>query len=180
MNSYVELVRRRLEDRSANLLVNLDELPEAQLRYTMRVFGDCLDDAAHGKMFEGYSEHQNEKELREFAKTFVPAYTRHAVADLEEKKKDGERFKPPFLTREEYQEMAVREKWPLIAEHLDAVLGHALVARIHHARVVDAHVETAVRLPDRSEHRRNGRLVRHVTRDEQRALSDLGRGALTS
>ena len=121
MNSYVELVRRRLEDRSANLLVNLDELPEAQLRYTMRVFGDCLDEQARGKMFQGYSEHQNEKELREFAKAFVPAYTEHAVAELEEKKKDGERFEPPFLTREEYQEMSVREKWPLIAERLDAV-----------------------------------------------------------
>ncbi|MFA6147517.1 MAG: hypothetical protein WC899_04845 [bacterium] len=121
MNSYVELVRRRLEDRSANLLVNLDELPEAQLRYTMRIFGDCLDEETGGKMFEGYSEHQNEKELREFAKTFVPAYTLHAVAELEEKKKDGERFVPPFLTREEYQEMAIREKWPLIAKHLDAV-----------------------------------------------------------
>ena len=121
MNSYVELVRHRLEDRSANLLVNLDELPEAQLRYTMRIFGDCLDEENCGKMFEGYSEYQNEKELREFAKTFVPAYTKFAVAELEEKKKDGERFEPPFLTREEYQEMAVREKWPRIAERLDAV-----------------------------------------------------------
>ena len=121
MNSYVELVRHRLEERSENLLVNLDELPEAQLRYTMRIFGDCLDEETRGKMFEGYSEHLHEKELREFAKTFVPAYTKHAVAELKEKKKDGERFEPPFLTGEEYQEMAVREKWPRIAERLDAV-----------------------------------------------------------
>ena len=121
MTSYVELVRHRLEERSENLLVNLDELPEAQIRYTMRIFGDCLDGETLGKMLEGYSEHLHEKELREFAKTFVPAYTKQAVAELEEKKKDGERFEPPFLTREEYQEMAVREKWPLIAKRPDAV-----------------------------------------------------------
>ena len=121
MNSYVELVRHRLEDRAANLLANLGELPEAQLRFTMRIFGDCLDEETRGKMFDGYSEHRNENELREFAQQFVPAYTAHAVAELEEKKKDGERFEPPFLTREEYQEMAVREKWPRIAERLDAV-----------------------------------------------------------
>ncbi|GAB4227504.1 MAG: hypothetical protein OHK0028_00250 [Deltaproteobacteria bacterium] len=121
VNSYVELVRRRFEDRAANLLSKLDELPEAQLRYTMRLFGDCLDEATRGKMFEGYSEHLREKELREFARTFVPDYTKYAVAELEEKKKGGERFEPPFLTREEYQEMAVREKWPRIAEHIEAV-----------------------------------------------------------
>ncbi|MBW6503000.1 hypothetical protein K0B90_01820 [bacterium] len=121
MNSYVELVRHRLEGRAANLLANLGELPEAQLRYTMRLFGDCLDGETLGRMLEGYSEHLHEKELREFAKTFVPAYTKRAVAELEEKKKDGERFEPPFLTREEYQEMAVREKWPLIANHIGAV-----------------------------------------------------------
>ncbi len=121
MNSYVELVRRRLQDRSENLLVNLDELPEAQIRYTMRIFGDCLDAETRGKLFEGYSEHLGEKDLREFAIAFVPAYTKHAVAELEEKKKGGERFDPPFLTGEEYQEMTVREKWPRIAERLDAV-----------------------------------------------------------
>jgi hypothetical protein len=121
MNSYVELVRHRLEGRATNLLANLGELPEAQLRFTMRIFGDCLDEETRGKMFEGYSEHRNESELREFAQKFVPAYTAYAVAELEEKKKDGERFEPPFLTREEYQEMAVREKWPRIAERLDAV-----------------------------------------------------------
>ncbi len=37
------------------------------------------------------------------------------------KKKDGERFFPPHLTQEEYQEIAVREKWPRIAEHLEDV-----------------------------------------------------------
>ena len=121
LNSYVDLVRHRLEGRAENLLANLGELPEAQLRYTMRIFGDCLDEEIRGKMFDGYSEHRNENELREFAKKFIPAYTAHAVAELEEKKRDGERFEPPFLTREEYQEMAVREKWPRIAGRLDAV-----------------------------------------------------------
>ena len=133
MNSYVELVRHRLEGRSENLLANLDELPEAQLRYTMRIFGDCLDAETRGRMFEGYSEHLREKELREFARKFVPAYTKYAVEELVEKKKEGERFDPPFLTREEYQEMAVREKWPRIAEHVDGVDPLQLRRELAHA-----------------------------------------------
>ncbi|MEW6721568.1 MAG: hypothetical protein AB1346_14070 [Thermodesulfobacteriota bacterium] len=121
MNSYVELVRRRLEDRTSNLLGNLDELPEPQLRFTMRIFGDCVDEEAAREMFAGYSEHLSEEELRSFAKRFVPAYTGYAIAELEEKKKGGERFDPPYLTQEEYQEMTVREKWPRIAARPDDV-----------------------------------------------------------
>jgi hypothetical protein len=121
IKSYVDLVRRRLEDRSANIMANLEKLEEGHLRFTMRIFGDCLDEDARGKLLSGYTEYWTEKELRAFAKNFVPAYTEYAVAELEEKKKDGERFFPPHLTQEEYQEMAVREKWPKIAEHLDEV-----------------------------------------------------------
>jgi len=121
MKSYVELVRQRLEDRGNNILGNLERFQEAQFRFTMRIFGDCLDDEARGTMFSGYSEHLTEQELRAFAGGFVPAYTAYAIAELEEKKKDGERYEPPFLTQEEYQEMAVREKWPRIVEHLDFV-----------------------------------------------------------
>jgi hypothetical protein len=121
VNSYVELVRRRLEDRTANLLENLETLPEAQLRFTMRIFGDCVDEETAKELFAGYSEHLSEGELRNFAEAFVPAYAAYAIAELEEKKKDGERFEPPFLTQEEYQEMSVREKWPRIADRIDLV-----------------------------------------------------------
>jgi hypothetical protein len=121
VNSYVELVRQRLRDRSSNILGNLERFMEPQLRFTMRIFGDCLDDDAHEKMFQGYSEHMSEQELRKFAGDFVPGYAEYAVAELEEKKKDGERFDPPFLTQEEYQEMSVREKWPRIAACLPDV-----------------------------------------------------------
>jgi hypothetical protein len=121
MNSYVALVRRRLEDRGNNLLGNLDRHMEAQLRFTMRIFGDCLDEETRDRMFFGYSEHLTERELRAFVADFVPAYTAYAIAELEEKKKDGERHEPPFLTQEEYQEMAAREKWPRIAEHMEVV-----------------------------------------------------------
>jgi len=121
VNTYAELVRRRLEDRASNLLGNLDRFLEPQLRFTMRIFGDCLDEEARGRMLAGYSEHMSEQELRAFAREFIPAYAGYAIAELEEKKKDGERHEPPFLTQEEYQEMAVREKWPRIAEHLEDV-----------------------------------------------------------
>ena len=121
MKSYVDLVRRRLEDRANNIIGNLERYMEPQLRFTMRIFGDCLDDETRGAMFSGYSEHLAEQELRAFAADFVPAYTAYAIAELEDKKKGGERHEPPFLTQEEYQEMAVREKWPRIAEHMDGV-----------------------------------------------------------
>ena len=121
IDSYVELVRHRLENRSANIMANLEKLGEGHLRFTMRIFGDCLDEEARGKLLAGYTEYWTEKELRSFAKEFVPAYTEYAVTELLEKKKDGERFHPPYLTQEEYQEMAVREKWPRIAEHLEEV-----------------------------------------------------------
>ena len=121
MNSYVELVSRRLEDRNGNLLSNLEKLEEDQLRFTMRIFGDCLDEEARGELLAGYNEYLAEEELRAFAKGFLPAYSEYAITELLEKKKDGERFDPPFLTQEEYQEMAAREKWPRIAAHLDEV-----------------------------------------------------------
>ncbi|MBF8259657.1 MAG: hypothetical protein HW377_2031, partial [Actinobacteria bacterium] len=43
MESYVDLVRRRLEDRHGNILGNLDQLGDGHLRFTVRIFGDCLD-----------------------------------------------------------------------------------------------------------------------------------------
>ncbi len=55
MKSYAELVRTRLEDRASNILGNLDRYMEPQLRFTMRIFGDCLDEETRGKMFTGYS-----------------------------------------------------------------------------------------------------------------------------
>lgn len=121
MNSYVELVSRRLEDRNGNILANLEKLEEDQLRFTMRIFGDCLDEETRGTMLAGYNEYLTGEELRAFAKGFLPAYSEYAVTELLTMKKDGERFEPPFLTQEEYQEMAVREKWPRIAAHLDEV-----------------------------------------------------------
>ena len=121
IESYVELVRRRLEDRSANIMANLEKLGEQHLRFTMRIFGDCLDEGTRGILLAGYTEYLTENELRAFAKEFVPMYTEYAVAELEEKKKDGERFFPPHLTQEEYQEIAVREKWPRMAEHLEEI-----------------------------------------------------------
>lgn len=121
MNSYVELVSRRLEDRNNNIVAKLDELEEDQLRFTMRIFGDCLDEEARETLLTGYTEYMAEAELRTFARNFVPAYGEYAIGELLQKKKEGERFDPPFLTQEEYQEMAVREKWPRIARHLDEV-----------------------------------------------------------
>ena len=90
IESYSELIRRRLEDRSANIMANLEKLGEGHLRFTMRIFGDCLDEETRGKFLKDYTEYRTEKELRAFAKGFIPAYTEYAIAELLEKKKKGE------------------------------------------------------------------------------------------
>ena len=119
--SYVELVRQRLEDRHSNIMGNLEKLTDTHLRFTVRIFGDCIDEEERKELLAGYTEYRSDSELREFVGVFLPSYTEYAIAELMEKKKEGERFFPPYLTQEEYQEMAVREKWPKIAEHLEDV-----------------------------------------------------------
>jgi hypothetical protein len=121
MKTYVDLVRRRFEDRHANIMANIEKFADGNLRFTMRIFGDCLDEEAKARLLAGYSEYRTEDELRAFAREFLPAYTEYAIAELLEKKADGERFEPPYLNQEEYQEMAMREKWPRIAARLDHV-----------------------------------------------------------
>ncbi|MGE5699191.1 MAG: hypothetical protein ACM31N_03900 [Deltaproteobacteria bacterium] len=119
--TYVELVRRRLDDRHSNIMGNLEQLGDWHLRFTIRIFADCLDEERRKELLGNYTEYWTETELREFVKNFLPAYSEYAVAELLEKKKGGERFDPPFLTQEEYQEMAVREKWPRIASNINQV-----------------------------------------------------------
>lgn len=121
MKSYVELVTRRLEDRAANILNNIEKMGDHHLRFTMRIFGDCVDGEARERLFGKYNEYLTEEELREFTREFVPAYTDYAIAELGEKKKEGERFDPPWLTQEEYQELSLREKWPRIGTFLEQV-----------------------------------------------------------
>ena len=119
METYVELVRHRFEDRHANIMGNIEKLDEAQLRFTVRIFGDCIDEEKRKELFGNYTEYWSQSELTEFVRSFLPAYLEYAIAELLEKKEGGERFDPPYLTQEEYQEMAVREKWPRVARHLE-------------------------------------------------------------
>ncbi|MBI5419465.1 MAG: hypothetical protein HZA60_05195, partial [Deltaproteobacteria bacterium] len=94
---------------------------DPHLRFTVRIFGDCLDEERCKELLGSYTEYWTESELREFVRNFLPAYADYAIAELVEKKKEGELFDPPYLTQEEYQEMAVREKWPKIGKHLTLV-----------------------------------------------------------
>jgi len=121
METYVELVRHRFEDRHAHIMGNIEKLDEAQLRFTVRIFGDCIDEEKCKELLGNYTEYWSPSELTEFVRSFLPAYLEYAIAELLEKKEGGERFDPPYLTQEEYQEMAVREKWPRIARHLEHV-----------------------------------------------------------
>ncbi|MBI5343248.1 MAG: hypothetical protein HZB63_08095 [Deltaproteobacteria bacterium] len=121
MQSYLELVHQRIEDRSANVLQNIEKFDDVQLRFTVRIFADCLDEETRKRLLGNYSEYLTQSEIREFVKGFIPAYTEYALVELVDKKRDGERFDPPWLTQEEYQEMSVREKWPRIVGNLNEV-----------------------------------------------------------
>jgi hypothetical protein len=60
MESYVELVRHRFEDRHANIMGNLEKMDECQFRFTLRLFGDCLDEEKRKELFGDYTEYRSE------------------------------------------------------------------------------------------------------------------------
>src|SRR4030067_1570207 len=68
IESYRELGRHRLEDRSANIRANLEKLGEGHLRFTMRIFGDCLEEEGRGKLLKEYTEYRTEKARPAWAK----------------------------------------------------------------------------------------------------------------
>ncbi|RMG60952.1 MAG: hypothetical protein D6713_01410 [Deltaproteobacteria bacterium] len=128
--SYKELVARRLREREKNIMANIAKMEEDQLRFTVRIFADCMEEEEERKFLDGYTEYMPTEELRKFVEEFVPAYTDYAVRELEEKKKRGEDFEPEHITGEELQEMALKEKWPRIAAKPQAFSRRKLIREI--------------------------------------------------
>lgn len=118
--TYRSLVSRRLKAREGNIMANLSELHEGQLRFTVRIFADCMEEEDMERFLEGYSEYMIEEELMKFVGDFVPKYTEYAILELEERKKKSEGFEPEQITGEELQEMAIKEKWPRLERKPEA------------------------------------------------------------
>src|SRR3970282_883903 len=116
----VEQMRRYIHSREKEPLSTITEMPEDQLRWTVRVFADCLDETSRTRCLEGYSEYHPFERIQAFVASFIPQYTQLALADLDLKTQiEGSGLST--LTEEELQNMSCTEKWYLLASDEEAL-----------------------------------------------------------
>ena len=116
----VEQMRRYIHSREKELLSTITEMTEDQLRWTVRVFADCLDETSRTRCLEGYSEYLPFERIQTFVASFIPQYTQLALADLDLKTQvEGSGLSA--LTEEELQNMSCAEKWYLLASDEEAL-----------------------------------------------------------
>ncbi|HSD52327.1 MAG TPA: hypothetical protein VLG48_13060 [Candidatus Methylomirabilis sp.] len=112
--SRIESQRRFIQERAQELLARVDQMDEEELRWTVRVFADCLSPDERATHLGTYSEHWNVGQLRHFLPTFIQQYTDIALRDLRAKEgSQGTRLAD--LTEEELQSMSLAEKCYLLA-----------------------------------------------------------------
>lgn len=121
----IESQRRYIERRADELLERIPFMGDTELRWTVRVFRDCLSTAAQEEMLRDYSEYLELHQMRQVVKSFIPRYTQHALEALEAK-----RFTTATslgdLTDEELQAMSAAEKWRLLADDRSSLDPHQL------------------------------------------------------
>jgi hypothetical protein len=119
----IESQRRYIERRADELLERIPFMGDAELRWTVRVFRDCLSTAAQEEMLRDYSEYLELHQMRQVVKSFIPRYTDHALEELEAK-----RFTTATslrdMTDEELQAMSAAEKWRLLADDPNSLDPH--------------------------------------------------------
>jgi hypothetical protein len=91
----IESQRRYIQSRADEVLERIPFMGDAELRWTVRVFRDCLSTAAQEEMLGGYSEYLELHQMRQAVKSFIPRYTEHALEALEAK-----RFTPATSLRD--------------------------------------------------------------------------------
>lgn len=112
--SRIESQRRFIQQRAEELLERVDRMDDEELRWTVRVFADCLSPDQRRASLDAYSEHWSVEQLRQFMPTFIRQYTHLALEDLQAKEgSPGTRLAD--LTEEELQSMSLAEKWDLLA-----------------------------------------------------------------
>ena len=110
----IEQMRRYIRSREEELLSKLEEMSEDQLRWTVRLFADCLDETSRTLCLEDYSEYLPFEKIQTYVASFIPQYTQLALADLDFKAQ-VEDSGLNSLTEEELQNMSCAEKWDLLA-----------------------------------------------------------------
>ena len=112
--SKIESQRRFIQERAKDLSARVARMDDEELRWTVRVFADCLSPEQRDASLGGYSEHWEPERLRSFVSTFIRRYTDLALEDLRAREgSSGTRLAD--LTEEELQSMSLAEKWSLLA-----------------------------------------------------------------
>ncbi len=113
--SRIESQRRFIQQRAKELLERVDRMDDEELRWTVRVFADCLSPAQRAAQLGPYSEHWDVEQRRRFIPAFIRRYTDLALEDLKGKEgTQGNRLAD--LTDEELQNMSLAEKCDMLAK----------------------------------------------------------------
>ena len=113
--SRIESQRRFIQQRAEELVKRVDRMDDEELRWTVRVFADCLPPEQRRENLGAYSEHWPLDQLRRFVSTFIQQYTALALEELKGKEgSQGTRLAE--LTEEELQSMSLAEKWHLLVK----------------------------------------------------------------
>ena len=113
--SPIEAKRRHLRQRAQQLLKRVNRMDDEELRWTVRVFVDCLSPKQRMAFLGAYSEHWPVEDRRRFLPVFIQRYTQVALDTLERSAavRGGGLA---ALTDEDLQSMSVAEKWSLLAD----------------------------------------------------------------
>ena len=112
--SRIESQRRFIQERAQDLLARVGQMDEEELRWTVRMFADCLSSDERATYLQAYSEHWDVERLRQFLPTFIQQYTDIALKDLTARE-GGPGARLADLTQEELQSMSLAEKCYLLA-----------------------------------------------------------------
>ena len=106
--------RRYIRQRAQDVLARLARMDDEELRWTVRVFADCLPPEQRAECLGRYDERWPLEERRRFVGTFVRRYTDLALGALERVRGvTGDDV--AALTDEDLQGMSLAEKWLRLA-----------------------------------------------------------------
>jgi hypothetical protein len=109
----IDRQREFIERRAEELLERVAYMEDPELRWTVRLFRDCLPPAEQQEMLRDYSEHLELHQMRQVVEGFIGNYTEYALGALEAKRSTaGTGLRD--LTDEELQSMSATEKWNLV------------------------------------------------------------------
>jgi hypothetical protein len=117
-HARIESKRRHVRQRAQDLLERVGRMDDEELRWTVRLFVDCLPPEQRAACLGAYDERWPIEERRAFVAAFVPRYTALALAALDRAEAAGA-DSLASLTDEDLQGMSLAEKWALLAQGPD-------------------------------------------------------------